>query len=107
MAGLWVGGRWIRVLRRGLAGEGAGERRVPKLGTQGWRLRRVCLGGVKLACALRLSVGDGLARVVGSSLSCGCQEWIFRLGLCALFESAKEESARNCYRLHWSVFPLS
>lgn len=73
MAGLWVCGRCTRVPGRGgLAGEGAGERRAPKLGTRGRRLRRVCLGGVKLASALRFSVGDGLARAAARS---GCWDW--------------------------------
>lgn len=89
-----------------LEGEAAGERKVLKLGAQGWRLGCVFLGGVKLACAPRLSVGDGRARVAGGSLTCGCLEWAFGLGLRAFFENAKAGSARNCYRLRWSVFPL-
>lgn len=52
-SGLLGGGAGLRLLAAGLQaveGEGAGEE-SPKLGPQGWRLGRMCLGDVKLACA--------------------------------------------------------
>lgn len=72
-AGLWVCGRRIRLLRRGLAGSGRGGRWRGESRSWGRGLEVVCLEGVKLAFAL-LWLAD-------SSVFLDRREWVFRRGL--------------------------
>lgn len=91
---------WARALGRGLArrGRGGAGEESPKLGPRGWRLGRVCLGGMKLACALRLRVGDGRAWVARCSRTTGRQDGGFGPGLTCPSRRRRGGSARSCSR---------